>query len=93
MSTLLSLSPLKIRSLHYVAHMRWTQRYGVVAIAIVALLILIFVLQQKRKPPTTAFLERHVHDFVLPSRTLRGANAANDRVLAEPYRLRLAARQ
>jgi hypothetical protein len=29
--------------------MRWTQRYGVVAIAIVVVVALVFVTQQKRK--------------------------------------------
>ena len=33
----------------YVAHMRWTQRYGIVAIALVVVLALLFVLHQKRK--------------------------------------------
>ncbi|CAF1144128.1 unnamed protein product [Adineta ricciae] len=32
----------------YVAHMRWTQRYGVVAVAIVVVIALIVVLQQKQ---------------------------------------------
>lgn len=53
--------------LYYVAHMRWTQRYGIVAIAIVVVLALIFVLQQKSK---NLLDKKKQNFFFVSSRTL-----------------------
>lgn len=69
----------------YVAHMKWTQRYGVVAIAITVVLVLVFVLQQKRKLCRVSAWIMQWCSFVHLSRTVRRRNTTDDWIVTKSY--------